>query len=38
MEEKFKSCIEQMLKQIEKNNEANSKLAVEVNRMKTDIS
>ena len=38
MESKFQKCIEQMLGQIQRNNENNSRLAVEVNKLKTEVS
>jgi predicted transcriptional regulator len=37
MEKKFQQCIEHMLAEIERNNENNSRLAVEVNRLKTEV-
>ena len=35
MEQKFQKCIEQMLAEIERNNENNGQLAVEVDKLKT---
>lgn len=35
MEKKFQQCIETMLSEIERNNDNNSRLAIEVNKLKT---
>ena len=38
MEKRFQQCIENMLVEIERNNDSNNRLAMEVNKLKTEVS